>query len=86
MLQVIAEPGINMIAGTPEEYAARMWRSCTGSPFAPAEKLLSSEVLQCLRPRFLKAAKRHAAACAVPGGIADPFVMMYVIASTQSEI
>ena len=50
MLQVISEPGVNMIAGSPEEYAARMWRSCIGSPFAPAEKLLSPEVLQSLRP------------------------------------
>jgi hypothetical protein len=76
-----------MIAGSPKEYAARMWRSCTGSPFAPAEKkLLSPEVLQSLRPRFLEAATRHAAACALPGGIADPFVMMYVVASTQSDL
>jgi len=84
-VQVVAEPGFFKLDQTPEEYAARMWRSCTGSPFAPADKLLSPEDLEALRPRFLKKAVQHAQACAsADGGIADPFTEMYIVATVAA--
>ena len=74
-----------MLDQTPEEYAARMWRSCTGSPFAPADKLLKPEDLEALRPQFLEKAVQHAEACAsTDGGIADPFTEMYIVATLSA--
>lgn len=84
-MQVVSEPGAFMLDQSPEEYAARMWRSCIGSPFAPAEKLLSPEDLESLRPQFWTMAVRHAEACATAdGGIADPFVQMYIVATVAA--
>ena len=82
LVQVVTEPGFLMLDQTPEQYAERMWRSCTGSPFAPADKLLLPEDMESLRPRFWDMAVRHAEACtSADGSIADPFVEMYVVAT-----
>ena len=81
-MQVTTEPGCFRLSQSPDEYAARMWRSCTGSPFAPAEKLLSPGDLESLRPRFYEVAVRHAEASASADGvIEDPFVQMYIVAT-----
>ena len=84
-MQIITEPGFFMLDQSPEEYASRIRPSCTGSPFAPAEKLLLPQDLESLRPRFWEMAVQHAEACAsVDGGIADPFTQMYIMAAADA--
>ena len=74
------EPAASLVRGDSTTYAERMWRACTGSPFAPATELLSAEDREDLRPAFMARACDHATRHAVEGGTADPWEMMYVVA------
>lgn len=65
---------------TPEQYAAAMWRHCSGFAGLPLAEVLPAEEVRQVEQRFLPAAAQHARRCQVAEGIADPFVMLLVAA------
>lgn len=72
---------VNIRAGTtPQQWAAAGWEQCLGMPFADLTVLLPLGEVEAMREEYLSEATQLAEGFVAGEGIAEPYVMLWVVA------